>query len=98
MSVEITETWRDAYHQAVLEVRAQEMPERIVAARRTIADRLRDLEGDSDHHAERQQIEAALAALTVIEEEARNWSVTLSAHFAADAKTGSSPGLARGSE
>ena len=72
MHAHVNEKWMEAYHQAALEVSAHKMPERIVAANRAITGRVRDLEGDSDHHAERHEIESALAALTVIENEARN--------------------------
>jgi hypothetical protein len=51
------------------------MPERIVAAREAVAGRLKDLEGNSDHHAERHQMQSALAALTLLEDEASVWPV-----------------------
>ena len=44
-----TENWEAAYHRAVLEVDRQRMPERIVAARQAITDRLQGLYGDPDH-------------------------------------------------
>ena len=68
-----TEKWETAYHSAVLEVDRQKMPERIIAARQAITDRLRGLYGDPDHHGERQQIEDALKALAVLEAEAEKW-------------------------
>ena len=68
-----TEKWEATYHRAVLEVDRQRMPERIVAARQAISNRLQDLNGDPDHHGERQQIEDALKALAVLEDEARTW-------------------------
>ena len=68
-----TENWEAAYHRAVLEVDRQRMPERIVAARQAITDRLQGLYGDPDHYGERQQIEDALRALSVLEAEVRNW-------------------------
>ena len=61
------------YIRAALEVDVQRMPDRIVAARYAVAGRLKDLEGDSDHHAERHEIETALAALGGIELETRIW-------------------------
>lgn len=67
------EKWQEIYHRAVLEVDCQKMPERIVAARRAIGERLRSLVGDPDHHAERHQVEDALRALAVLEGEVRNW-------------------------
>jgi hypothetical protein len=68
-----TEEWQAAYHSAVLEVDREKMPERIVAARQAISNRLRGLYGNPDHHAEREQIEDALRALAVLEAEIRNW-------------------------
>src|SRR5450755_3185684 len=60
-------SWEDRYMQTILEVNGQKMPERITATRQAISGRLHDLEHDSDHHAERQQIENALGALSVLE-------------------------------
>jgi hypothetical protein len=60
--------------QTILEVNGQKMPERIAATRAAIAGRLRDLEHDSDHHAERFQIENALRALAQLEVETQQWS------------------------
>jgi hypothetical protein len=68
-----TEEWQAAYHSAVLEVDREKMPERIVAARQAISNRLQGLYGNPDHHAEREQIEDALRALAVLEAEIRNW-------------------------
>ena len=68
------EKWEGAYHRAVLEVDRQIMPERIAAARQAIGERLRELTGDPDHHAERQQVEDALRALAVLEAEAGSWA------------------------
>lgn len=59
--------WKERYMQTILEVNGQKMPERITATRAAIAGRLHDLEHDSDHHAERQQIENALKALSMLE-------------------------------
>jgi hypothetical protein len=44
------------------------------ATRQAISGRLHDLEDDSDHHAERQQIENALRALSVLELETQQWT------------------------
>lgn len=66
-------SWEEKYVQTLLEVNGQKMPERIVATREAIAGRLRDLEHDSDHHAERHKIEDALRALSVLEDEAKQW-------------------------
>jgi hypothetical protein len=66
-------SWEDRYMQTILEVSGQKMPERITATRQAISGRLHDLEHDSDHHAERQQIENALRALSVLEVETQRW-------------------------
>jgi hypothetical protein len=61
--------WVELYLRAALEVDGQRMPWRIVTAREAIAERLKDLEGNSDHHAERHEMQSALAALTRLEDE-----------------------------
>ena len=65
--------WEDWYMQTILEVNGQKMPQRINATRQAIAGRLHDLEHDSDHHAERHQIESALRALSMLEDEVKEW-------------------------
>jgi hypothetical protein len=65
--------WEEWYMQTILEVSGQKMPERINETRRAIARRLQDLEHDSDHHAERHEIESALRALSMLEEEVKEW-------------------------
>jgi hypothetical protein len=65
--------WEQLYEQAVMEGDSQKMPERIAATRQAITGRLRDLEHDSDHHAERHQIENALRALSMLEGEVQYW-------------------------
>jgi hypothetical protein len=65
--------WEERYMQTILEVNAHKMPERITATRQAIAERLRDLEHDSEHHAERHQIENALRALSELEAEVKAW-------------------------
>ena len=67
------ERWSDTYCQAALEVDGHKMPARISDARRAITGRLRDLENDSDHHAERREIQSALMALTALEDDVRRW-------------------------
>jgi hypothetical protein len=67
------ESWKEKYMRTVLEVTSQKMPERIAATRQAIAGRLQNLEQDSDHHAERQEIEKALRALSTLEEEVKEW-------------------------
>jgi hypothetical protein len=73
MSVNINKPWVEAYLRAALEIDRQKMPERIVAARGAVAGRLKDLEGNTDHHAERHEMQSALTALTSLEDEARIW-------------------------
>jgi hypothetical protein len=65
----VDKSWEERYVQTLLEVNGHKMPKRITATRQAIAGRLRDLEHDSDHHAERYQIENALRALSVLEVE-----------------------------
>lgn len=61
--------WVESYLRATLEADGQKMPLRIVSAREAIAARLKDLEGNSDHHAERHEMQSALATLTRLENE-----------------------------
>jgi hypothetical protein len=61
--------WFEVYKTAMLELDPQKLPERIVAAKEAVRLRLKDIEGDSDHHAERQQIEDALNSLRILERE-----------------------------
>jgi hypothetical protein len=66
-------SWEDWYLQTILEVSGEKMPKRISATRQAIAGRLRDLEHDSDHHAERHEIENALRALSELEVQIQRW-------------------------
>jgi hypothetical protein len=68
-----TTRWDELYMQTILEVGGHKMPERINATRQAISGRLHDIEHNSDHHAERQQIENALRALSVLEVETQQW-------------------------
>jgi hypothetical protein len=68
-----TKRWEDWYMQTILEVNGQKMPQRINATRQAIAGRLHDLEHDSDHHAERQEIEKALRALSMLACDVQDW-------------------------
>jgi hypothetical protein len=68
-----TTKWDELYLRTILEVNGHKMPERITATRQAISGRLLDLEHDSDHHAERQQIENALKSLSVLEIETQGW-------------------------
>jgi hypothetical protein len=76
----INKQWVEAYLRAALEVDGQKMPERIVVAREAVAGRLKDLEGNRDHHAERHEMQSALAALTSLEDETGIWPTTAIAH------------------
>jgi hypothetical protein len=80
MSSNINRPWVEAYLRAALEVDGQKMPNRIVAARESVAGRLKDLEGNSDHHAERHEMQSALAVLTSLEDETRIWPTAAIAH------------------
>ena len=53
----------------MLELVPEKLPERVVAAKGAVHLRLKEIEGDSDHHAERQEIEDALNNLRVLERE-----------------------------
>lgn len=67
------QNWEEFYRFAVLEVDGRKMPERISAAREQIAKRLREMDGDSDHHEERGRLEHALNALEVLKSESQAW-------------------------
>jgi hypothetical protein len=73
MTPNLIKNWVESYLSAALEVDGHKMPGRIVAARQAVAGRLKDLEGDADHHAERHEMQSALAALTCLEDEVRIW-------------------------
>ena len=73
MSSIVIEKWVEAYLRAALEVDGQKMPDKIVAAREAVAARLKDLEGNIDHHAERHEMQSALDALTCLADETRIW-------------------------
>lgn len=76
----INRPWVEAYLRAAPEVDGQKMPERIVAAREAVAGRFKDLEGNSDHHAERHEMQSALAALTSLQDETRIWPTATITH------------------
>jgi hypothetical protein len=61
--------WFVVYKAALLELDSQKLPERIVAAKEAVHLRLKEIQGDTDHHAERQQIEDALNSLRTLERE-----------------------------
>ena len=73
MSANVITKWVESYLRAALEVDGQKMPGRIVAAREAVAARLKDLEGNSNHHAERHEMQSALDVLTSLEDETRIW-------------------------
>ena len=61
--------WFQFYKAAVLELDPRKLPERVVAAKDAVQLRLKEIEGDSNHHAERRQIEDALNNLRTLERE-----------------------------
>jgi hypothetical protein len=77
MNPSINKHWVEAFLRAALEVDGQKMPERIVVAREAVTGRLKDLEGNADHHAERHEMQSALAALTSLEDETRIWPTAI---------------------
>ena len=62
-------SWFEVYKAAMLELDLQKLPGRIVAAKVAVQLRLKGIQGDTDHHAERQQIEDALNSLRTLERE-----------------------------
>jgi hypothetical protein len=62
-------SWFEVYKAAVLELDLQKLPERIVAAKEAVQVRLKEIQGDTDHHAERQHIDDALSSLRTLERE-----------------------------
>ena len=61
--------WFALYKVAMLELDPEMLPERIVAATDAVRLRLKDVQGDPDHHAEREEIEDALNNLRILERE-----------------------------
>ena len=61
--------WFEVYRAAMLEVDPRKLPGRIVAAEKAVQLRLKKIQGDTDHQAERQQIEDALHGLQVLKRE-----------------------------
>ena len=64
--------WFGAYRAALLELDPEKLPGRIAAATKAVQLRLEDIQGDLDHHAERQQIKDALDNLRILEREVIN--------------------------
>jgi len=58
--------WQNEYAAALLETTSQKLAERVEAAETAIFNRLQTISQSSDHQAERQAIEDALAALRVL--------------------------------
>ncbi len=61
--------WLKEYEVALLEPEAEMLSKRVEAAEAAIYKRLQQISQDSDHHAERQVIEDALAVLRVLKRE-----------------------------
>jgi hypothetical protein len=76
----VDKPWVEEYLRAALEVDGQKMPGRILVAREAVAGRFKDLEGNSDHHAERHEMQSALAALTSLQDETRSWPTAAITH------------------
>ena len=79
MSSNVINEWVKSCLRAALEVDGEKMPGRILAAREAVPARLKDLEGNSDHHAERHEMQSALAALTCLDE-TRIWPTAAIRH------------------
>ena len=62
-------SWFEVYKAAMLELDLQKLPGRIVAAKEAVQLRLKEIQGDTDHRAERRQIEDALSSLRTLERE-----------------------------
>ena len=60
-------SWFEAYTSAMLEFDPEKLSARIDAAREAAQARLDDIDGDSNHRAERRQIEDALSGLRTLE-------------------------------
>jgi hypothetical protein len=58
--------WQKPYQEALLEVDDDKLAELLSAAQAAICKRLQAISGDSNHHAERQAIEDALAFIRVL--------------------------------
>ena len=67
------QNWEEVYKFAALEVDRRKLPERISAARDAIRGRLREIEGDTDHHEEKDRLQHALNALKVLTTESQTW-------------------------
>jgi hypothetical protein len=61
--------WQNQYRAALLELDRQKLSERVTAAEAAIYQRLQAISQNSDHQAERQAIEDAMAALRLLMKE-----------------------------
>jgi hypothetical protein len=61
--------WQNEYAAALVELDPEKLSERVEAAETAIFNRLQVLSKSSDHQAERQAVEDALAALRVLKRE-----------------------------
>jgi len=61
--------WFEVYKAAMLEVDPRKLPHRTVAAKKAVESRLKEIQGDTDHRAERRQIEDALNSLRTLDRE-----------------------------
>ena len=61
--------WQNEYAAALVELDREKLPERVAAAETAIFNRLQTISQSSDHRAEHQAIEDALAALRVLKRE-----------------------------
>jgi hypothetical protein len=66
MNKETSQPWYALYANTMIELDHNLLLERIEATESAIASRLHDLRHDSDHHAERQEIDDAIRNLTLL--------------------------------
>jgi hypothetical protein len=65
--------WQNEYRAALLELDRQKLSERVTAAEAAIYKRLQTISQNSDHQAERQAIQDAMAALRLLMKERLNF-------------------------
>jgi len=58
--------WQNEYQAALVELDLKRLPERVAAAESAIFNRIQVISQSSDHQAERQTIDDALAALRIL--------------------------------
>jgi len=61
--------WQPWYQSALLEFDRKKLSHRVITAESAIRNRLASIEGDSNHHAEREAIEDALLGLNYLKRE-----------------------------